>query len=85
LESAILDLLTGVPRGATVCPSEAAQRVFAEAGVDRLEDARAAARRLVARGEVDLVQQGRIVDASTAKGPFRIRRTLGNGTERDGN
>jgi hypothetical protein len=32
------------------------------------------ARRLVARGEVEIVQSGRVVDPSTAKGPIRIRR-----------
>ena len=39
------------------------------------EPARRAARRLVARGEVELIQRGRVVDPSTAKGPFDIRRT----------
>lgn len=33
-----------------------------------------AARRLVARGEVQVVQGGRPVDPSTAKGPIRIHR-----------
>jgi hypothetical protein len=42
--------------------------------VDDTEDARRAARRLVAKGAVELVQSGRVVDPSTAKGPFQIRR-----------
>ncbi len=42
--------------------------------VDETEDARRAARRLVAKGDVELVQSGRVVDPSTAKGPFQIRR-----------
>jgi hypothetical protein len=33
-----------------------------------------AARRLVDQGEVEIVQRGRVVDPSTAKGPLRIRR-----------
>jgi hypothetical protein len=40
-----------------------------------MEPARAAARRLVVRGEVDISQGGRVVaDPSRAKGPIRIRR-----------
>ncbi len=40
-----------------------------------LEPVRRAARRLVASGEVELVQHGRVVDPSTARGPFTIRRS----------
>jgi len=39
-----------------------------------MEPARAAARRLVAAGDVEIVQGGRVVDPSTAKGAIRIRR-----------
>jgi hypothetical protein len=39
-----------------------------------MEPARAAARRLVALGEVVITQGGRVVDPSTASGPIRIRR-----------
>ena len=39
-----------------------------------MEPARAAARRLVASGEVDIVQRSQVVDPSSAKGPIRIRR-----------
>ena len=38
-----------------------------------MEPARAAARRLVADGVVDITQGGVVVDPSTAKGPIRIR------------
>jgi hypothetical protein len=38
-----------------------------------MEPAREAARRLVARSEVAIVQGGRTVDPSSAKGPIRIR------------
>ena len=38
------------------------------------EPARRAARRLVARGLVDMVQNGRVVDPSTARGPIQVRR-----------
>ena len=40
-----------------------------------MEPARAAARRLVARGQVEITQGGRVVDPSTAEGPIRVRRT----------
>lgn len=39
-----------------------------------LEPARRAARRLVASGEVELIQRGHVVDPSTFRGPVRIRR-----------
>ena len=44
-----------------------------EAWEPLMEPARAAARRLVAAGRVDIVQGGHVVDASTAKGPIRLR------------
>ena len=81
LETAILALLDQRSRSTTICPSEAARQVAGDTGVadDRvwrelMEPARAAARRLVASGEVEITQQGRVVDPSTAKGPVRIRR-----------
>jgi len=39
-----------------------------------MEPARSAARRLVAAEEVEITQQGKVVDPATAKGPIRIRR-----------
>lgn len=73
LEQAILDLLAQRQAGATICPSEAA-RAVAEAWQELMEPARQAARRLVARGLVEITQGGRVVDPSTAKGPIRVRR-----------
>lgn len=74
LESAMLDLLDARSQGATICPSEAARVVDPERWRALMEPARAAARRLVASGEVVITQKGRIVDPSTAKGPIRVRR-----------
>lgn len=89
LEASILSLLASRPRDATICPSEAARAVVGvgasegaghdEAGMDKalralMEPARRAARRLAAVGEVEITQGGRVVDPSTAKGAFRIRR-----------
>lgn len=74
LEDAIRSLLGARAAGATTCPSEAARAVGGEEGWrDLVEPARAAARRLVATGEVVVTQGGAVVDASTAKGPIRIR------------
>ncbi|MFZ8925197.1 MAG: DUF3253 domain-containing protein [Candidatus Nanopelagicales bacterium] len=72
LEQAILDLLDA--RSGTICPRAAARAVDAEGWRDLMEPARQAARRLVARDEVEITQGGRVVDPSTAKGPIRIRR-----------
>lgn len=80
LEAAILDLLEDRAHGATICPSEAARAIDLDGWRMLLEPTREAARRLVARGEVVIVQGGRVVDPSRAKGPIRIRRA-----ERGGN
>lgn len=75
LEATILGLLQERARDATICPSEAARRVFGEDGWrPEMERARQAARRLSARGMVEVTQRGVIVDLDTAKGPIRIRR-----------
>ena len=78
LDQAIRELLAARARGATICPSEAARAV---AGDDEsawrplMERSRRAARRLVAAGEIEMTQRGRVVDPSTATGPVRLRRT----------
>ena len=74
LEASVLALLGARARGATICPSEAARAVGGEEWRDLLEPARAAARRLVAAGQVEITQAGHVVDPSTAKGPVRVRR-----------
>lgn len=73
LEAAIVDLLSGRSRGATICPSEAARAVGGEEWRGLMEPARAAARRLRHAGVVEITQQGRPVDPSRARGPIRIR------------
>lgn len=81
LEASILELLERRANGASVCPSEVARQVhgqLTESGDDGwrnlMEPTRAAARRLVAAGSVEITQKGNVVDPSTAKGPIRIRR-----------
>ena len=80
LEAAIRELLADRAPRATICPSEAARRVAGEdeaAWRPLMEPARRAARRMVADGEVELVQRGRVVDPSTFRGPVRVRRADG--------
>lgn len=75
LEAAILELLDGRAADVTICPSEAARRVDPDGWQDLMEPARRAARRLVAGGRLEVLQQGRVVDPSRARGPIRLRRT----------
>lgn len=76
METAILELLASRRPGATICPSDAARRV---AGDDpdewrpRMDEARSAAARLVARGAAVVTQGGDPVDPALARGPIRIR------------
>lgn len=74
LETAIRDLLARGSRTAGVGATDVAREVGGDDWRAVVEPARRAARRLVAAGEVELVQGGRVVDPSTAKGEFRIRR-----------
>jgi hypothetical protein len=74
LEIAIADLLDARPHAATICPSEAARRVDPDGWEALMEPARRAARRMVAAGTLEILQRGRVVDPSTAKGPIRLRR-----------
>ncbi|MBL8922182.1 MAG: DUF2256 and DUF3253 domain-containing protein [Myxococcaceae bacterium] len=74
LERAILVMLEARPRDATVCPSEVARMVAPDDWRPLMQPVREAARRLVAKGLLDLTQHGREVDGSTARGPVRLRR-----------
>jgi len=78
LEAAIAELLDGRAMSATICPSEAARHVASgddpEGWRELMEPARRAARRMVAAGVLEILQRGRVVDPSTAKGPIRLRR-----------
>jgi hypothetical protein len=78
LESSIMRLANQRAAGATLCPSEASREVFGSAvglSADAMQRTRAAARRLVAAGRLVIVQGGKVVDPSTAKGAIRLRRT----------
>jgi hypothetical protein len=79
LESSILRLLDARASSSSICPSDAARDLLPDddAWRELMEPARRAARRLVARGEVEITQGGAVIDPSTAKGPIRIRRPRG--------
>jgi hypothetical protein len=66
-------LLSARAGSATICPSEAARAVATD-WRPLLEPARQAARRLAAAGQIEVLQGGRVVDPTTAKGPIRLRR-----------
>lgn len=72
LEEAIVRLLDG-RRGASICPSEAARAVAPDDWRPLMEPARRAARRLIARGALEMTQGGHVVDPSSARGPVRLR------------
>jgi hypothetical protein len=72
LEERLRVLLRSAPRG--VGDVEVARAVDAEDWRSQLEPVRRAARRLVAAGEAEIVQAGRVVDGSTAAGPVTVRR-----------
>lgn len=71
-EETILNLLSGRERGKTICPSEVL------GGPDKkdpakMEQVRAAARRLEARGIIEITQRGQAIDSAQIKGPIRLR------------
>lgn len=74
LEAAIAGILDARAATSSTCPSEAARRVAPDAWRPLMERTRQAAGRMVARGEVEVVQRGQVVDPAAARGPIRIRR-----------
>lgn len=74
VEEGIRVKLASRARSSSICPSEVAREVGGDDWSQLMEPVRMAARRLVAAGEVEITQGGRVVDPSTARGPIRIRR-----------
>ena len=66
-------LLARRAAGATICPSEVARLVGGDDWRSMMEPVRAAARRLVAAGRVEITQGGEVVDPAAVVGPIRIR------------
>lgn len=83
LEALLMEKLIAGPRGALVNPVDVIPMASTTSGTNpganprapvQAEDVRRAARRLVAAGDAEIVQNGRVVDPSTAVGPFMVRR-----------
>jgi len=73
LERVILHLLSQRAPGKSICPSDAARAARPDSWRPLMDDVRAAAGRLAARGRVDVTQGGQVVDIGAARGPVRIR------------
>ena len=74
LEQVIVELLEAQEPGKTICPSDAARAVAATDFRPLMDTARAAAAELVAEGEIEVTQGGKVVDIAQARGPIRLRR-----------
>jgi hypothetical protein len=74
LRAAILELLERRGPDKTICPSDAARAVAETDFRPLMDTARAAAAELVAEGEIEVTQGGKVVDIAQARGPIRLRR-----------
>ena len=78
IEGTIRALLERRAPGKTICPSDAARALGGDDGFRPLmEPVRAAARAMVARGELEVTQSGRVVDPDSARGAIRLRLRAG--------
>ena len=77
LEQVILRLLSQRAPGASICPSDAARAARPDDWRALMDEVRAAAGRLAARGGVEVTQGGQPVNIAQARGPVRIRRHRG--------
>ncbi|MBC8068276.1 MAG: DUF3253 domain-containing protein [Deltaproteobacteria bacterium] len=59
--------------GTTCCPSEVARALDSEGWRSLMTPVRAVARELEQRGELQILQRGRVVDGARARGPIRLR------------
>ena len=74
LQAAIRALAQHRGPDSSTCPSDAARAVGGEHWRDLMSDARDLARDLAKSGEVDITQQGKVLDPDgTWRGPIRIR------------
>lgn len=73
LEGEILARLDERGAGKTICPSELLDEA-AKQDPARMEEVREAARRLVAKGIIEITQKGKAVDPSNFRGPIRLRK-----------
>lgn len=70
-------LLEARAAGASVCPSEVARALWPQGWRARMDDVRAVARALAARGKLRVTQRGRELDpAQPWRGPIRLARPV---------
>ena len=76
LTAKIRDLLSARAQTSSICPSDVARAVAPDDWRPLMEPVRAAARAMMADGEVQITQGGEVVaDPNDVKGPIRIRWT----------
>lgn len=73
IRETILRLLEERKAGKTICPSDAARAIGGDEFRDLMEPVRDAAREMVAAGELEVTQGGRVVEPGSARGPIRLR------------
>ena len=73
IQETIRGLLEGLDPGKTICPSDAARAIDDDGFRALMDPVRRVARDMVARGELEVTQSGRVVDIDTARGAIRLR------------
>lgn len=74
IERAITGLLERRDPGKTICPSDAARALAGDGDFRPLmESVRARARVMVDRGDLEITQDGRVVDPDSPRGAIRLR------------
>lgn len=73
LADVILELLAKRKPGRSICPSEVARAVAPDEWRPLMPEVRAAAAELATAGRIVVTQGPQVVDASTARGPLRLR------------
>jgi hypothetical protein len=76
IERAISNRTLSAGHDKSICPSEAAMLVGHNDWKLLMPRVREAARRLAARGEIEILQRGRTVDPCRFRGPYRLRTAL---------
>ena len=73
IRNAILDLLAQRSAGASICPSEAARRVFPDDWRPLMPRIREVAIAMQQEGILEICQRGEVIDPASARGPVRLR------------
>ncbi len=68
----ILEILRSRDASKTMCPSEVLDERDKK-NTEKMEQVREAARELVAKGEIEITQRGKVVDPDNIRGPIRLR------------